>query len=126
MGQLGNVLKFGDFSSGAVIQLFTMNSLRNPNSPVALQPGIILRRQRQLLLRIFHQPLTHTRLLIRIQPHALFCATPKGIVGAADPFVIHRVFQFRFVELMTEILPEVAYRPALPSSSSLLLPYVRA
>lgn len=42
MGRLGNVLKFGDFSSGAVIQLFTMNSLRNPNSPVALQPGIIL------------------------------------------------------------------------------------
>ncbi len=30
--------------------------------------------------------------------------------------------QFRFVELMTEILPEVAYRPRLPSSSSLLLP----
>ena len=69
-----------------------------------------LRRQRQLLLRIFHQPLTHTRLLIRIQPHALFCATPQGIVGAADPFVIHQVFQLRFVELMTEIFPEIAYR----------------
>lgn len=109
MGRLGNVLKFGDFSSGAVIQLFTMNSLRNPNSPVALHNrASSLRRQRQLLLRILHQPLTHTRLLIRIQPHALFCATPQGVVGAADPFVIHCVFQLRFVELMTEIFPEIA------------------
>ncbi len=30
--------------------------------------------------------------------------------------------QLRFVELMTEIFPEIAYRSALPSSSSLLLP----
>ncbi len=28
----------------------------------------------------------------------------------------------RFVELMTEIFTEVAYRPCIPSSSSLLLP----
>ena len=60
-------LNFSPFSSGAVIQLFTMNSLRNSNSPVALHNrASSLRRQRQPLLRIFHQPLTHTRLLIRI------------------------------------------------------------
>ncbi len=29
MGRVGNVLKFGDFSSGAVIHIVTGNTLRN-------------------------------------------------------------------------------------------------
>ena len=57
---------------------------------------------------MLRQPFADARLLLGIQPHALFGTTPDGVIQAAHPFMLNQIFQLGFIKLMAEIFPQIA------------------
>ena len=63
-----------------------------------------------MFLDVLRQPLGHAGLLFGVEPHAFFRTAPQRIIRAANPFVVHQIFQFCFVEFMTEVFAQVCDR----------------
>ncbi len=111
MGRLGNVLKFGDFSSGAVIQLFTMNSLRNPNSPVALHNRASSLTTPATTSAAYTPPATDSHEIV--DPHLAACSClcdATGRRGRADPVRDPPGISAPLRRTHDRNLPEIAYR----------------
>lgn len=71
---------------------------------------------------MLRQPFADARLLLAIQPHALFGSTPDGVIQAAHPFMLNQILQLGFIKLMAEIFPRSLRALASLRIHSLLLP----
>lgn len=71
---------------------------------------------------MLRQPFADARLLLAIQPHALFGTAPDGVIQAAHPFMLNQILQLGFIKLMAKIFSRSLRALASFRIHSLLLP----
>ena len=57
---------------------------------------------------MLRQPFADARLLLAIQPHALFGTAPDSVIQAAHPFMLNQILQLGFIKLMAKIFSQIA------------------